>query len=73
MDETQTRLMLEALRKMADAPDGRARTYGPDRPHLKGTGGRPCDGLAPCRCGGVGSHVGLMPSMPLAGWRCNAS
>jgi hypothetical protein len=35
MDETQTRLMLEALRKMADAPDGRIRTYGPDRPHLK--------------------------------------
>ncbi len=35
MDETQTRPMLEALRKMADAPDGRARTYGPDRPHLK--------------------------------------
>ena len=35
MDETQKRLMLEALRKMADAPDGRVRTYGPDRPHLK--------------------------------------
>jgi hypothetical protein len=35
MDETQKRLMLEALRKMADASDGRIRTYGPDRPHLK--------------------------------------
>jgi hypothetical protein len=35
MPETLTRDMLLALRKMADAPDGQVRTYGPDRPHLK--------------------------------------